>query len=278
MFSKLHERLGTAGLIVAVVALVVALSGTAIAAKKFITKPEAIKIAKKYAGKNGKDGAPGAPGAVGPVGPQGAKGDPGAPGTPGPKGATGPTGAAGTNGAAGATGTAGATGATGLKGATGATGVTGNAGATGATGKFEGVAAGDSILKGTWSVYGTAAGAGELWQAPISTGIPVATNGGDFWKVIRDPDGPYEEPELEEIAEGLCPGTAENPTVTSTPPGGLGVLCVYTNESNLEPTLRGGGLAGDWDVSKSGGGVLAAFYSLGAGTVKANGSWAFLTP
>lgn len=100
MFSKLHESLGTAGLVVAIVALVVALTGTAFAANKFITKKEAIKIAKRYAGKNG---APGAQGPAGPPGAAGAAGEKGATGSTGPEGEVGPTGPAGTELLAGQT-------------------------------------------------------------------------------------------------------------------------------------------------------------------------------
>jgi len=97
MISKLHQKLGTAGFVVAIVALVVALGGAAIAAVPGLNpkqKKQVTKIAMKYAGKNG------APGAVGPQGPkgdpgvagsQGPKGDAGAPGLEGPEGPPGPT-------------------------------------------------------------------------------------------------------------------------------------------------------------------------------------------
>jgi collagen type I alpha len=127
MFSKLHDRLGTAGLVVAIVALVAALTGTAFAAAGLNSKQkkEVTKIAQKYAGKDGKDGkdgtpgAPGAAGAVGPIGPVGTAG------TAGAKGATGPT---------GATGVTGPTGPTGLKGVEGLAGEDGPTGPTGQTG------------------------------------------------------------------------------------------------------------------------------------------------
>lgn len=88
MFSSFRDRFGTAGLVVAIMALVIALAGTAYAASKLNStqKKEVEKIAKKYAGK------PGAPGA------QGAKGDTGAPGSSGSNGTN------GTNGKDGATG------------------------------------------------------------------------------------------------------------------------------------------------------------------------------
>jgi hypothetical protein len=128
MFSKLHERLGTAGLVVAVIALVVALGGSAVAALNGGEKKEVKKIAKKFAGKKGATGPAGPAGAAGAAGAKGDKGDPGANGTPGTPGTNGVTGATGATGTAG---TAGATGPTGTAGATGATGATGTTGATG---------------------------------------------------------------------------------------------------------------------------------------------------
>jgi hypothetical protein len=87
MFTRLHERFGAAGMVVAIIALIVALSGAAYAAKggglTGKQKKEVEKIAKKYAGTPGKDGAPGASGPAGPAGSAGAKGDKGDPGTDG---------------------------------------------------------------------------------------------------------------------------------------------------------------------------------------------------
>jgi len=96
MVKRIHNQLGAAGMVLAVTALIVALAGTAFAAKKVFTKAQEkqiVKIAKKYAGKNGKDGAPG------PAGPQGAKGDAGAKGETGPAGQPGDDGANGEPGA-----------------------------------------------------------------------------------------------------------------------------------------------------------------------------------
>jgi hypothetical protein len=88
MVSRLRERSGAAGLLIAVLALVVALAGTAYAAAKLssVQKKEVVKIAKKYAGKPGKEGAPGP---AGPAGSQGSKGDTGAAGSPGTNGSNG---------------------------------------------------------------------------------------------------------------------------------------------------------------------------------------------
>jgi hypothetical protein len=96
MFSSLRNRFGIPGLI-AMVALVLAMAGGALAASGALTKQqkkEVEKIAKKSAG---------APGSQGPVGPQGAAG---ANGTNGKDGANGANGKDGTNGKSVLTGAA----------------------------------------------------------------------------------------------------------------------------------------------------------------------------
>jgi hypothetical protein len=73
----IREPFGTAGLVVACVALIAALGGTALAAKGALTgkqKKEVEKIAKKFAGKPGAPGAAGANGANGKDGAAGANG------------------------------------------------------------------------------------------------------------------------------------------------------------------------------------------------------------
>jgi hypothetical protein len=86
MFSRIHEKLGTAGFVISIVALIAALTGGAYAAgalnpqiKKQITK-ESRKFSKKFSKQFAKEG------------PQGAKGDTGAQGAPGSNGAPGPAG------------------------------------------------------------------------------------------------------------------------------------------------------------------------------------------
>jgi hypothetical protein len=93
MVSKFHQRVGTAGLVLAMVALVAALGGGAYAASGGLTakqKKEVTKIAqteaKKYAGKQGANGATGP---AGPTGTAGAKGDNGAVGEKGSNGTAG---------------------------------------------------------------------------------------------------------------------------------------------------------------------------------------------
>jgi hypothetical protein len=106
MFSRIHQRLGTAGLIVAVVALVAALAGGAYAANgglnkqqkkqvRNIAKNESKKWSKKFSkrfakqGPQGDKGDTGATGATGATGPKGATGSPGEPGEDGEDGAPG---------------------------------------------------------------------------------------------------------------------------------------------------------------------------------------------
>ncbi len=95
---SITEPYGKAGLLVAILALVLATTGAAFAAKGGLTgkqKKEVTKIAKKYAGKNGTNGTNGAPGDKGDKGDQGDQGDQGIQGIQGVKGDTGNTGPAG---------------------------------------------------------------------------------------------------------------------------------------------------------------------------------------
>jgi hypothetical protein len=86
--NSIREPFGTAGLIVACIALVFAMVGGAYAAGKLTSKQkkEVEKIAKKFAGKPGAPGATGPAGPTGPVGPAGTPGGKGAAGEPGPRG------------------------------------------------------------------------------------------------------------------------------------------------------------------------------------------------
>ncbi len=106
MFERIHNKLGTPGLVVACIALVLALTTGAYAAGGGLTgkqKKEVKKIAKQYAG---KPGAAGATGPAGPAGPQGPEGEPGAQGDRGTDGKQGPKGEKGEPGEAGACSTA----------------------------------------------------------------------------------------------------------------------------------------------------------------------------
>jgi hypothetical protein len=82
LYRRFHQRFGTAGLLIALIALVLALTTGAYAAGGGLSgkqKKEVTKIAKTEA----KSYANSNPGAQGPKGEPGPKGDPGADGTPG---------------------------------------------------------------------------------------------------------------------------------------------------------------------------------------------------
>jgi hypothetical protein len=92
VISRIHQKLGTAGFVISIVALVAALGGGAYAAKSGLTgkqKKEVEKIARKFAGAPGAQGAKGATGAAGTNGANGengAKGDKGDRGVKGEEG------------------------------------------------------------------------------------------------------------------------------------------------------------------------------------------------
>ena len=87
MLRRTHDKVGTAGFVIAIMALVVALGGVAYAALPGLNskqKKQVKNIAKQFAGQ---------PGAAGPKGDQGPKGDAGAPSAPGKDGENGEDGA-----------------------------------------------------------------------------------------------------------------------------------------------------------------------------------------
>lgn len=99
MFKRVHDRLGTAGFVISIVALIAAFGGGAYAASNGLNatqKKEVKKIAQKFAGKNGLNGA---------QGPQGNPGAPGQAGAGGPEGPQGPEGPEGPQGVQGVPGT-----------------------------------------------------------------------------------------------------------------------------------------------------------------------------
>jgi hypothetical protein len=98
MFSRFHEKLGTAGFVISIVALVAALTGGAYAAGSLSpeAKKQITKESKKFSKQFSKQFAV--------AGPQGAKGDAGAAGATGDAGARGGTGERGLQGVPGETG------------------------------------------------------------------------------------------------------------------------------------------------------------------------------
>jgi hypothetical protein len=232
----IREPFGTAGLIVACVALIAALAGGAYAAGGGLTgkqKKEVKKIAKQFAGK------PGAPGSAGPAGPAGPKGDPGAKGDQGGKG---DPGAPGAPGAKGDTGEAGmcseedpecklASGAT-LTGIWSATPGEGEKEKTPPEGEtaLANISLPVEVSPAPTTLYGVSEfgitlgfelqnpGEGQFtFETPESSvSIFGTTPSGGF-------PSPEELQEAEDAYEEACPGSFEEPEATS------GFLCIYSS-------------------------------------------------
>ena len=216
MLSRIHNKLGTAGLVVAIVALVAALAGGAIAANGALTgkqKKEVKKIAqteaKKYA--NSNPGAPGLPGPAGPAGPKGDKGD------------TGDNGAAGTPGQSVTVTneTAGVNCPNAGKKLVSVSGTTYVCnGEDGETGFTETLPTG----KTETGMFAIPTGAIGVFQAALSFNIPLTTAPTEMGIVRQNGMELYFDPVAEQRKERtplFCSGTATAPTAPS------GKLCVY---------------------------------------------------
>ncbi len=165
--------------VIAVFALVFAMSGGAYAAKKFLITSKAQISPKVLKSLKGAAGAKGANGAAGPQGPAG------------PAGAVGPAGAPGAQGAAGAKGEDGKEGKEGKQGVPGTTGFT----ETLPSGKTE---------TGTWGAVQENENIGAI--VPISFTIPLAEG--------LDEEHVHLQSANEANFEEVCPGSAETPKAT----------------------------------------------------------------
>jgi hypothetical protein len=202
MFSRIHEKLGTAGFVIAIVALVAALTGTAIAAAGLNStqKKEVKKIAKKVAKQ-------------GPAGPAGAAGKDG------------------TNGANGANGTNGTSGAAGKSVKTGSEPAGANCTEGGIWVEVEGSGTKEYVCDGESATSGgpqTALQAGEtqtgVWSflginvfgAFSNISFPLRVEDVPTFHFIQAPPATNTDPE--------CPGSASDPQAEP------GALCVYAVE------------------------------------------------
>lgn len=220
MLQRFRDRFGTAGLIVAVVALVAALAGTAIAAGGKLNptqKKEVTKIAKKYAG---EDGAPGAKGDKGDKGDAGAAGNNGNNGNNGSNGQNAEVSAA----TAGECPNGGVT----LKVGGVNKGKVCN-GEDGETGFTENLPEGKTET-GTWSVQGAENFAGGFLVKEISFPIPVQ---GTLTPVFV---GKNAADKTKGASEG-CPGPDSNGAPTAEP----ATLCVYLNSETGSFSVLGFG-------------------------------------
>jgi hypothetical protein len=254
----IREPFGTAGLIVACVALVLALTGAAFAAAGLTgkQKKEVEKIAKKYAG---KPGAAGAAGPAGPQGPAGAAGKDGANGTNGTDGTNGSNGQSVTLGTATGCGVPGGTKLTvgaaskevcnGEEGEKGPKGDKGDQGDPGNPWTAGGTLPEGAQLTGVWTAHADASD--EVVVIPLSFPIPLAED-------VEEQNiyyGSGEESEIE-IGPGVFEKTAfqkhcENASVIPhVAPGNNRTLCVYVAPLVSEPEELQPDLV---MVSKSGG-------------------------
>lgn len=300
MLNRIRNQIGTAGLIVAVVALVVALSGGAYAAtnatdsgkrnhkkakknKKKKSKGVSVKQVRKIAKQEAKKFANSNPGPVGPVG---------LPGAPGPKGDKGDKGDDGDNGSNGTNGTSAvATPYTGAEceGASGESGIeVTSAGApqyvcNGAEGTFDpngftqtgfyGVVD-SAYVEGPIDLGPGSMAEGESANLPISFPISLEAEPGFVFvpgeKTVVG--GAYGSDE----AEG-CPGV-----VGGVPQAEEGTLCVYgfaaryggfaNFESAAVTALNPSTEGGDEGVSQSG--AILELNCAGLGGCYARGLWA----
>ncbi len=260
MLSRVHNKLGTAGLVVAIVALVAALTGAAFAAGGLTKQQEkqVKKIAKKFAGKNGKNGA------QGPAGPQGPKGDTGA------KGDTGPAGAPGKDGE------------------DGAPGAPGEAGICSETNPVCELASGATLV-GAWGTSGgQGASANDISLVPISfnqrispapdaayeffPGFGLKLVDGKFvvYGPFPEPVSAEEEQKDAEAFEKDCPGSA------SEPEAARGVLCIYEGTPEGNPERPGVLAPGPLYEAANEYGMVVPF-RVGSNQA-ARGSWAVTAP
>jgi len=237
----IREPFGTAGLIVAIVALIAALGGTAFAAAKLNStqKKEVEKIAKKYAGK------PGATGATGPAGSAGLAGKDGAQGKQGPEGKQG---IAGSPWTAGGTLPVGST-------ETGAWGMTSTP-------------TNNNVVPVSFSI--------PLGAALEGTGCSEVPIGASCHVHYINPAGKeviflVATEEIMEVTSAACAGSVTAPKATS------GNLCVYAghntgltfSSSILKPS--GSGLL---LLAPAGADTGGALINVGGSGKEANGTWA----
>jgi Collagen triple helix repeat (20 copies) len=274
MISSIHRKLGTAGFIISIVALVAALGGGAYAASGGLSgkqKKEVEKIAKKYAG---KPGANGAAGPAGPAGAAGAKGDKGETGGKGEKGEAGSPGTPGTLGAAGKSveaieiPTSDSAHCHGQGGAFYEVEESAEAtevcnGKEGSPWVADGLPAGKTEM-GTWGVGITEAATVQV--VPISFSVPLS-EGSEVSEVryVNNEGNEEEEGVVVATPAEVCLGEAKNP---SAPPG---VLCLYQQGLNIETQLTQHNLVGR-------AGVVLTFELKPAEGAKAHGSWAVTAP
>ncbi len=266
----IREPFGTAGLVVASIALIAAMGGTAFAATKLNSgqKKEVEKIAKKFAGKPGAPGSNGANGTSGTAGPKGDAGSPGANGTNGTNGINGKsveTGAATVAECAegGATVQVAGEAATKKKVCNGKEGKEGKSG-------FTEVLPSGKTETGVWAGSGFNVAEFAQVEFPISFAIPLNEPGkAVFLNEKTTKSGT-------EIEKKGCTGTVSVPTAPA------GFLCIYTAEEEFSTGFVQGGVVFNKNVEGyDRTGTALRFQNQGAeaeSRFEGNGSWAVTAP
>lgn len=265
---RFSEPIGSAGLMVAMIALVLGLVGGAYAAKKYvITSTSQIKpsVLKKLKGQ------------AGPAGPQGA---PGAQGGPGAAGANGKDGAAGATGQNGTSATT--TSFTGEKGSCKAGGITVKSASpdvnvcNGETG-FTDVLPSGKTETGVWAVGQIAEiagypGAGNAVAVPLSFSIPLPGELEAEQVHFIQANGLELNELFEEIEPTDCLGSAVEPTAEP------GHMCVYTDELENGISYFAGLInPGTGEVGASTAGMVLRVFAQGD-NLKGHGTWAVTAP
>jgi hypothetical protein len=227
MFSRIRRHVSYAN-VIAVIALVFAMTGGAYAAKKYlITSTSQIKpsVLKSLQGKTGPAGA------AGPQGPQGPAGANGENGKPGKDGGPGENGRPGGPGPTGPTGGKGTTGVTGAAGVTGPEGVCSKANCTLPSGATE---------TGTWNttVYGIN-NEGETIRSAIPFPVPLATLSENAFYCNREQTTAEAGECLNASTDVVEPGSGCKGTL-GEPVAPAGVLCIYTQAENYQFTELNG--------------------------------------
>jgi hypothetical protein len=256
MRAAIHRYVNATSL-VAIVALMLALSGGAWAAQRYLitsTKQISPKVLKALKGKRGAKGVDGAAGPGGSQGPQGPQGPAGTPGGAGIKGETGAPGPEGKEGKAGKEGKEGKEGKSGFT-------------ETLPSGKTE---------TGAWSVKVSKIIGFETALTAISFPIPVGLKEGEVGTAVY-----LDQEETEEAQPGNpvhgCEGTLARPSAPAD------TLCVYTMlEANEHPN-GSGQISFDFAPGFGASGAFIAFSSDGGteaepGQILDFGTWAVTAP
>jgi hypothetical protein len=294
MYSRIQDRFGAAALVLALIALIAAAAGGALAADGHSSKAASSKV---------KEGARGKRGPAGPAGPQGPAGSQGPAGPQGPAGSQGPAGTNGQDGAEGQSVTAtafvgnqhgcteggvelvAAAGTTYVcNGKKGTNGTNGQDGTNGSPWTPNNTLPSNATETGTWAFGRVSAGAvpptGSSFELAVAISFPIKLAAALNSSHVHYINEEGEELKLngstvEGVAQTSCPGSAAAPTAVA------GNFCVY------EGILEKGRLTSSEIHDPSQGGVGApgtstagAWLDVRSVTEKAEGigTWAVTAP